>query len=552
MKILPTKALVAIFFLSTLGQAHAKSTLVPKMTLAGNEHQPFAYAKVIALPKLMQKVTKVAQAVSSSPEAAMIPKMAGTMLGDPDFASVDPKSPISIFLFDDFEGNEPTFVLVGKLKKDSPIRKIMEDAGMAMNDKQGWTLATQTPALFTQVEDWSALLTFAAKAPDGDMDIGGRFDPLRKEMPNIKKGMNDWLVGSPLEEDTQASLGKVMEVAMDELAAIDSMKFTVTLSDKEIIGRHTMEARENSALAKLFSSKLGEGKTSAAQFLESGGWMSMVLDWDMGSFITYYKYLSGKLQKGFQGEFKEILKMYDKMVEELPKAYDGPIALRYDLSDKEGAMNFAQVGATDLTPGEFGKMMTDSMDLAQEMMDRIGLFEEMGMKYKFKYQKGKPIKGTPTQRFSMKMQADRELFPEGLPFSEMTYHLAVTDGHYVLASERKELGKILRALKNKKPFKNSLAKAMPLKPGQMGRSSLDVGKYAEYVIAISGVMDEESMQKMVDGIRALNLVPLTGSVSMGSARFSAEMKIPLKTIKELIGFMEKAQAEATPQIPLEL
>ena len=174
------------------------------------------------------------------------------------------------------------------------------------------------------------------------------------------------------------------------------------------------------------------------------------------------------------------------------------------------------------------------------------------MKYKFKFQKGKPIKGTPTQRFSMKMQADPELFPGGLPFSEMTYHFAVADGHYVLASEKKELGQLLRAVKNKQPVKNSLAKSMPIQAGQMGRWSLDVGKYAEFAIAMSGVMDEESMQKMVDGMRDLDLEPLTGSMSLGSGCFSADVKVPLKTIKEAIGFMMKAQAEATPQLPLEL
>ncbi len=551
MKILPTKSLVAIFCLSIPGLSSAKPTLVPKMELDGSGHQPFAYAKTIALPKLMKKATEVAQAVSPSPEAAMIPQMAGTMLGDPGFATVDPKSPVSIFLFDDFEGDDPTFVMVGKLTKDSPIRKVMKEGGMAMADKNGWTLATRTPELLTQVKDWSPLLTFAAKAPEGDVEFGGRLDPLRKEMPKIKKAMRGGLAISPFEEDTQASLGKVMEVAMDELAAMDSMKFALALSDKEIIGRYTMEASENTALAKLFSGKGGGGKISAAQYLKSGGWMSMVMDWDMEGFITYYKHLSGKLKVGFEGEFKEILDGYDKLVADWPKAYDGQVAARYDLSGKESGMNFVQVGATDLTAEEWGKMMVDYMTLTQEMMDKIELFEEMGMKYKFKYQKGKPIKGTPTQRFSMKMQADPALFPGGLPFSEMTYHIAVADGHYVLASERKELGQLLRAVKNKQPVKNSLAKTMPLQPGQMGRWSFDLGKYAEFAIGMAGAMGEESMQKMVDGIRELGLEPLTGSMSMGSGRFSSDMKIPLKTIKEAIGFGAKMAAEANPQLPLE-
>lgn len=172
------------------------------------------------------------------------------------------------------------------------------------------------------------------------------------------------------------------------------------------------------------------------------------------------------------------------------------------------------------------------------------------MKYKFKSQKGKPIKGIPTHRFSVKMEvANPELFPGGLPFSEMNYHIAVADGHYVTTSDRKKLGQLLRAVKKKNPVQNSLAKTLPLQPGQMARWSFDVGKYAEFVMGMTGVLDEESMQKLVDGIRKLDLVPITGSMSLGSGRFESGVKIPLKTIKAGIGFMEKAQAGATPQVP---
>ncbi|MGE4551130.1 MAG: hypothetical protein AAEJ57_07045 [Opitutales bacterium] len=553
MKTIPlfTLTLTSLFFVSGQGFCKpASAPLVPQLKLAGNENQPFAYAKTIALPKLLQKVTEMAQSVKPGQETAAIPAMIGLMLGDPSLASIDAKSPMSFFLFDDFEGDDPVFVMVGKLTKDSPIRKIMEEGGMAMVDKKGWTLATRTPELLTQVKDWSPLLTFAAKAPEGDVEFGGRLDPLRKEMPKVKNAMREGLTESPFEKDTRASLGKVMDVAMDELAAIDSMKIDLTLSKKEIIMRYKVEARQNSALSKLFSNKAG-GNASAAQYLASGGWMSMVLDWDMEGFITYYKYLSGKLKGGFEGEFKELLEQFDASAADWIKAYGGQIATRYDLSGKEGAMNFVQVGSTELTLEELGKMIADYMALTQEMMDKIELFEEAGLKYKFKSGKGKPIKGTPTQRISVKMQADPALFPGGLPFSEMTYHFAVSDGHYVMASDRKELGQLLRAMKNKKPVKNSLAKTMPLQPGQMGRWSLDVGKYAEFVIGMSGVMDEESMQDLVNGIRALDLEPLTGSMSLGSGRFSADLHVPLKTIKEGIGFMEKAQAEATPQLPLE-
>ncbi|MFP6900689.1 MAG: hypothetical protein VCA36_07075, partial [Opitutales bacterium] len=260
MKNIPLLTLTIALLFSGSGQGFCKPTsapLVPKLALVGIENQPFAYAKSIALPKLLQKVTEVAQAVKPGPEAAAIAAMVGVMIGDPGFASIDPKSPMSIFLFDDFEGDDPIFVIVGKLTKDSPIRKTLEEWGMSFAEKKGWTLATQTPELLTQVKDWSPLLTFAAKAPEGDVDFGGRLDPLRKELPKIKGSMAEGLAEPPFEEDTQTSLRKLLEVMLDEVATLDSIKFVLSLSKKEIIGRYTFAAQENSALAKLLSTKTG-------------------------------------------------------------------------------------------------------------------------------------------------------------------------------------------------------------------------------------------------------------------------------------------------------
>ncbi|MFP6901343.1 MAG: hypothetical protein VCA36_10395, partial [Opitutales bacterium] len=372
-------------------------------------------------------------------------------------------------------------------------------------------------------------------------------DPLRKEMPKIKETMAQGLAESPFEEDTQASLGKVIEIMLDEVATLDSMKFVLSLSKNEIIGRYTFAAQEDSALAKLLSTKTGGGEVPAAQYMESGGWMSMVVDWDMEGFMTYYKYFVGKLKGGFEGEFKELLERFDSLAADWIKAYGGQIAARYDLPSKASVMNFVQIGSTKVSPDEFSKMLADYMALTQEMMDNIELFGDMGLKYKFKVGKGKPIKGNPTHRLSVKVEvADPALFPGGFPYSEVSYHYAVTNGHYITASERKELGRLLRIVKKGKPVKNSLAETLPLKPGQMGRWSVDVGQYAEFVIGMTGMLDEKTMQDLVDGIRKLDLVPITGSMSLGSGRFSADVKIPLKTIKAGVDFFESQQKALAP------
>jgi hypothetical protein len=135
--------------------------LVAAIELPGAETQPFAYLKTIALPKLVKKVEEVAQVVKPGPETAAIVSMAGMMIGDPGLTSVDPESPITIFVFDDFGEGDPAFVIAGKLSEDSPIRKTLDKADLTVEDHDGWTLATKAPELLSQVEDWSPLLTFA-------------------------------------------------------------------------------------------------------------------------------------------------------------------------------------------------------------------------------------------------------------------------------------------------------------------------------------------------------------------------------------------------------
>ena len=76
--------------------------LVPVIEVPGVSAKPMAYAKMIALPKLIQKAVEVVNAVKPGPESAMLPMMVGMALGDAALSSVDPDAPVTVFIFDDF------------------------------------------------------------------------------------------------------------------------------------------------------------------------------------------------------------------------------------------------------------------------------------------------------------------------------------------------------------------------------------------------------------------------------------------------------------------
>ena len=535
--------------------------LAPAIELAGAETQPFAYLKTIALPKLLQKAVAVAQAVKPDPQIAMLPALAGMALGDLSLASIDANASMTLFLFDELGGDDPTFVFAVKLSEDSPVRKQAESLDLVLSDRDGWTLATKAPELFSQVKDWSPLLKVAEQSPQGELEIGILFQPVWQEMPKIKATVEGGLTMSPFDEETQANLAKLIHVILDEVASLDAAKFNLFLSTEEIVARFAMSAKGSTALSAMFSSKANGGNPSVAKYVESGGFLDAVLNYEMSGFIAYVNHVIDKLYPVIEGELKAILIQYKEMMAEMTKLYGGQVAMSYDVSAESNAMNIVQIGTTKASPEEFGKLFSESLKLSQDFIDgileQIDVIEEMGIKYELEHTESEPVEGVPTYRYSMKMdmgEANASLFPTELPYSNMTYLYAVTNDHYIMAMDETQLGSLIQVVKGGNGVKNSLAESLPLQPGQSARWSMDVKKYIKLIIgSMGGLLDDESNQKFSQAIDKLELAPITGSLSVDDGRFSTGVSIPLKTIKAGVDYFESEKAASVQEaIPDEI
>jgi len=532
--------------------------LAPAIELAGAETQPFAYLKTIALPKLLQKTVAVAQAVKPDPQIAMVSALAGMALGDPALTSIDADAPMTLFVFDEFEGGDDvTFVLAVKLTKDSPVRKQAETLDLTLADRDGWTLATRAPELFSQVKDWSPLLNVAKQSSQGELEIGILFQPVWQEMPKIKATVEGGLTMSPFDEETQANLAKLIHVILDEVASLDAAKFNLFLSTEEIVARFAMSAKGGTALSTMFSSKANGGNPSVAKYVESGGFLDAVLNYEMSGFMAYVNHVIDKLSPVIEGELKTILIQYKAMVAEVSKLYGGQVAMRYDVSAESNAMNFVQIGTTNASHEEFGQLFTEGLKLSQDLIKHMDFIEEMGIKYELEHTEGEPVEGVPTYRYSMKMdmgEANASLFPTELPYSNMTYLYAVTNDHYLMAMDETQLGSLIQVVKGANGVENSLAESLPLQPGQSARWSMDVKKYIKLIIGSMGsLLDDESNQKFSQPIEKLELAPITGSLSVDTGRFSTDVSIPLKTIKAGVDYFESEKAALVPEaIPDEI
>ena len=529
--------------------------LAPAIELAGAETQPFAYLKTIALPKLLQKAVAVAQAVKPDPQIAMLPALAGMALGDLSLASIDANASMTLFLFDELGGDDPTFVFAVKLSEDSPVRKQAESLDLMLADRDGWTLATKAPELFSQVKDWSPLLKVAEQSPQGELEIGILFQPVWQEMPKIKATVEGGLTMSPFDEETQANLAKLIHVILDEVASLDAAKFNLFLSTEEIVARFAMSAKGGTALSTMFSSKANGGNPSVAKYVESGGFLDAVLNYEMSGFIAYVNHVIDRLSPVIEGELKAILIQYKEMMAEMSKLYGGQVAMSYDVSAESNAMNIVQIGTTKASPEEFGKLFSESLKLSQDFIDeifeQINVIEGMGIKYELEHTEGELVEGVPTYRYSMKMdmgEANASLFPTELPYSNMTYLYAVTNDHYIMAMDETQLGSLIQVVKGGNGVKNSLAESLPLQPGQSARWSMDVKKYIKLIIgSMGGLLDDESNQKFSQAIEKLELAPITGSLSVDDGRFSTDVSIPLKTIKAGVDYFESEKAALVPE-----
>jgi len=532
--------------------------LASTIELAGAETQPFAYLKTIALPKLLQKAVAVAQAVKPDPQIAMLPALAGMALGDLSLASIDADGPMTLFVFDEFEGvDDVTFVLAVKLTEDSPVRKQAETLDLTLADRDGWTLATRAPELFSQVKDWSPLLKVAEQSPQGELEIGILFQPVWQEMPKIKATVEGGLTMSPFDEETQANLAKLIHVILDEVASLDAAKFNLFLSTEEIVARFAMSAKGGTALSTMFSSKANGGNPSVAKYVESGGFLDAVVDYEMSGFVAYVNHVIDRLSPVIEGELKEILIQYKEMMAEMSKLYGGQLAMRYDFSAESNAMNIVQIGTTKASHEEFGKLFTEGLKLSQDLIKHIDFIEDMGIKYELEHTEGKPVEGVPTYRYSMKMdmgEANASLFPTELPYSNMTYLYAVTNDHLLMAMDETQLGSLIQVVKGGNGVKNSLAESLSLQPGQSARWSVDVKKYIKLIIgSMGGLLDDESNQKFSQAIEQLEIAPITGSLSVDDGRFSTDVSIPLKTIRAGVDYFESEKAALVPEaIPDEI
>jgi len=515
------------------------SDLVPVIEVPGASSKPMAYAKIIALPKLIQKAVEVVNAVKPGPESAMLPMVVGLALGDASLSSVDSEAPVTVFIFDDFKKGDPTFVLAMKLEPDSPIKKQAETVGLKTIEEDGWTLATMSPDLFDEVTDWSSILSFAEKDPEEDLEAGVLLDTFWNELPTIKDSITQELGSSGMDS--------MLHLFLDEVANLEATKVEFSMSAEEIMMRATVSAKEETELHALFSSQPSSPDPEILKYVPSGGWMDLVVNLDSASFLKYFDKLVGLVEeKPENTELKEMLASYLSLLRDGIKLYDGQVAMSYRVSEDGNPMDLVGVANTQASASELRELVKKSIGFTQKLSANSELLGSTGLKYDFEFEDAEPIDGIEVLRFGMDMEGEGPLGQqlEASPFSNVNMHFAIYEGKYLSATKREELAKILKALKADQPLENNLAGQITLSEGDALAWRLDVVSYARMVMSMVSLGGENPLGEMMDGLAELKIPPLTGRVSLGKGRLSSEMRIPVKSIKAGFDYFEQATQAA--------
>jgi hypothetical protein len=533
-------ALIAcLSFFGCGNDLNADSSLVPAIEVPGASAKPMAYAKIIALPKLIQKAVEVVNAVKPGPESAMLPMVVGLALGDASLSSVDPDAPVTVFIFDDFKKGEPTFVLAMNLESDSPIKKQAETVGLKTIEEDGWTLATMSPDLFDEVTDWSSILSFAEKDLEEDLEAGVLLDTFWNELPTIKDSITQELGSSGMDS--------MLHLFLDEVANLEATKIELSLSAEEIMMRATVSAKEETELHALFSSQPSSPDPEILKYVPSGGWMDLVVNLDSASFLKYFEQIVGLVEeKSENTELKEMLASYLSLIRDSIKLYDGQVAMSYRVSEDGNPMDLVGVANTQASASELRELVKKSTGFTQKLSADSELLGSTGLKYDFEFEDVEPIDGIDVLRFGMDMEGEGPLGQqlEASPFSNVNMHFAIYEGKYLSATKREELAKILKAIKADQPLENNLAGQITLTKGDALAWRLDVVSYARMVMSMVSLGGENPLREMMDGLLELKIPPVTGKVSLGKGRLSSEMRIPVKSIKAGFDYFESATQSA--------
>ena len=523
--------------------------LFPKFEAPGAKIQPVAYAKTIPLPSLIQKLQNLANEVQpQNNQAQLLPVLVGAFLGDPTLASVSPDHSSTVIFFDDFQEKNASILGVFKLKPNGSIPAQIKAQGLSVKEIDGWTMVTNKPKLIKQIKDWSSIIRFAEWQPSTTIEFGWLLNTFHDDLVDQ---MNHQVPSRSKDEDL------VIDLLLEEFANLDAIKFSLSLSNKEVVLNLMASARDDTELSKLFSSlppsQNINREDGVSQFVQSGGWMEGVMNLNVSSHASYIEYLLVKLEAGLKDTgVKQLVSSILSMVRKAPTLYSGHSATSYRELGNGDPLGYVQVGSSEASIEDFKELLAETNAFFKQFLVKIETFSGSGsphFKPNFMVKESNPMDGTEV--LYVKVNLEPETKGSNISsFSNQSVYYCVHDGKYIAATSRKALRKSLRAVKSGKPLKNNLSKKITLGPQYVAAWQLDLlgyGKLIGNVLKESG-LNLSHWTQAIDQAKKMNIPPISGNVGHGNGQYFLQTSIPVKTIRAITELGSSAYIERANEI----
>lgn len=528
--------------------------------LRADEPSVVAAVKLPPVKTLADKSVGLMRHIFSEQQAEFYSFMVLGALGYPKFQGVSETEAVTLFFFASDRGEPTPYVIMAKMDATAPLRKKlthqakgdnlmaqMMAPGLSAIDRDGWTLFAKDPAWFDYITDMDALEKMSASIDGHDITARLYIGPAMaaKWADRVKESIaDDHVKAGKLESDSELLHKQLFVEFLGEIGAnLEWVQTGITLDDKVLAYGATVQASADTPEAALLFAKAG-GATQAAELLAMGT-ISYVNQIDHQALLDYYNVLHDRAMLIATDDGKKWLERAAEINRQLiAKTSSSAGSIRFE----EGrAMNQSLI-ATELDYATLNQALRFyHNELIPEVFQRYGLFgvEMKAVDTEFAVQvaevQGQSVDRVDTTYAKLKISwlgedDDEESAPE------QAYY-AVLNGFLLSASNLEDMEALAQQVVDGKPVEGNVASRIKLEEGQVLGWEMDVSSLAEKVTA-SYEPQTLAARQAIAGLIKSDLLPITGSLTVGKGQGSYEFVVPMDAIQKVSQtFQEVKRAE---------
>ncbi len=542
--------------------ACSTSPLFPALpTLADSAIQPFAYTKIGPIQQTVTKLGQALQAIKPGPQTMMVTAGMGMALGDPTFASFDPKANTGIFFFNDFnDDDEPTFVVLLKVTKESPVpAALVKNMSLAQSEHAGWTVLTNHPEALKKIGDLSPLAKFTDAKVTKEIESGFQTTPflanafIKESIQQLKDKANK------IEDQAQAKAAAgLIEVGIAELSDIETVGFSMGIGDTALTLQYGIGLRPGSELSKAF--KAPGAEVPSAAYLGREGLISGTFAYGTKDYFSYFRNILAKLEPSIGGDMAEFFKYAKEYMAEsekmFPETLSGGMNMSFGMNGMTPKPDFSMVLPMDMTFEKLMEFQQKEQEMGikfmkvlaatpglEEMFAPSVAFMEKNLADKKIGMKKVEIAGVPCIYFIQPIpKAEIELVPAGeekeLESAEFGYYATVKDKLMLMSTSKEGFEALLKkqidGQKAENPLSTKLAK------GEFMKADFNVKPYMlmfmGIVSSIGGKGEENPIMKEFEALEVGSWPIL---VTAKGNKVDSNIEASYASIKAITDFGEK-------------